>query len=396
MKVSEMRLIELEGILEGEGDFWEERLIRPIDLYPEHRAEGPSTYPARVEGGYLIRAIFLKIETDEGLIGLSGPMSEIQAFLIDRSLRPLLLGQDPLAVELLWDKMYRASVHGRKGEMMMAISVVDCGLWDLRGKWAGAPVYRLLGGPTRERIPAYASTLGYSLEPEAVRRRAQAFVQEGYGAMKWFFRHGPSEGREGMIKNLELARTVREAIGDEVDIMLDCWMSWDVPYTIAMAEEMYEYNPRWLEEPVLPDKIDCYAQIRQAVWTPIAGGEHEYTRWGIHKLLEARAVDILQPDIYWAGGITELMKICALASAYDIPVIPHGHSVPAAAHLIAAQPPNLCPLLEFLVKWNQIHQFFLKKPILPERGFVALPEAPGLGLELDEDKIRARRELKWG
>ena len=396
MRITEVRLFQVQGTLEHEGPFWEERLVRPIDLYPEHRIEGPADYPVPIaEGRYLVQSIFLEIETDEGVKGLSGPVSEIPAFLIGRALKPILMGQDPLAVELIWDKLYRHAVHGRKGEMMMAISALDCALWDLRGRWAGAPVYRLLGGPTRDRIPAYASALGYSLEPEKVRQRARKLVQQGYQATKWFFRHGPASGREGVERNLELARTLRQAVGDDVDIMLDAWMSWDVPYALHMTQRLAEYRPRWIEEPVLPDKIDCYARIRAASPIPIAGGEHEYTRWGIHSLLQAGAVDVLQPDIYWAGGITEMVKICALASVYDIPVIPHGHSVPVTAHLLAAQPPTLCPILEYLIKWNEVNQFFLKHPVRPEGGSVPLPKGPGLGLDLDERQIQDRRELRW-
>ena len=177
--------------------------------------------------------------------------------------------------------------------------------------------------------------------------------------------------------------------------MLDCWMSWDVPYTVAMAERLEDYEPRWLEEPVLPDKIESYAAIRRQVRVPISGGEHEYTRWGLKALMDAEAVDVLQPDIYWAGGITEMLKICALASTYDLPVIPHGHSTPASAHLIASQPTSVCPLLEYLVKWNEIHQFFLKTPLKPERGVVRIPDTPGLGMDLDEAKIESQRVVRW-
>jgi L-alanine-DL-glutamate epimerase-like enolase superfamily enzyme len=188
---------------------------------------------------------------------------------------------------------------------------------------------------------------------------------------------------------------VREAVGSDVDIMLDCWMSWDVPYTIKMAERLGEFNPRWLEEPVLPDKIEQYAQIRRNVKIPISGGEHEYTRWGIKALLDAQAVDVLQPDIYWAGGISEMLKICALASTYDVPVIPHGHSTPASVHLIASQPVTMCPLVEYLIKWNEIHQFFLKYQVKPVGGYITLSDRPGMGMELDEAKIQAREEVTF-
>ena len=338
-------------------------------------------------------SLFCQIETDEGVTGLAGPTTLGQAFVILRQLAPMLIGVDPLATERIWDRLYRSMVHGRKGESMMALSVVDCALWDLKGKWAGAPVYCLLGGPTRDKIPAYASTLGYSLEPELVSQRAAEFVKQGYKAMKWFFREGPTDGVEGIKKNVRMVQTVRETVGPDVDIMLDCWMSWDVPYTIQMAERLAEYHPRWLEEPVLPDKIEQYAQIRRNVKIPISGGEHEYTRWGIKALMDAEAVDVLQPDIYWAGGISEMMKICALASASDLPVIPHGHSTPASMHLIASQPVTTCPLLEYLIKWNTVHQFFLKYPVQPVDGYVTISDRPGMGMELDEAKIQERQEI---
>ena len=395
MKITGIRFMQLEGVMEHEGELWEERLIRPIDVYPEYRAQGADHTPKIAEGKYRIQSVFVELMTDEGVSGIAGPISHDQAFLIEHHLKPILMGEDPRAHEQIWDKLYRHAVHGRKGIVMMAISALDCALWDLRGKWLGVPVYRLLGGPTRDTIPAYASALGYSLESEKVRERACRIVEEGYGATKWFFRYGPMDGPEGMAKNVELVRTLRESVGEDVDLMLDCWMSWDVPYTIAMAERIAEYRPRWIEEPVLPDKIESCAAIREAIGIPVATGEHEYTRWGFRALIEARAADVLQPDLYWAGGLSEVAKICALASTYDLPVIPHGHSVPATVHLIASQPANVCPLLEYLIKWNQVHQFFFKDPIQPKGGVVALPKCPGMGMELDEGKIESQRELRW-
>jgi L-alanine-DL-glutamate epimerase-like enolase superfamily enzyme len=377
------------------GLFWEERLIRPVDVYSTYRAQGPDVLPRAEDGTYRIETFFVEIEADEGVIGIGGPIPREQAFIIDQDLRPHLIGADPLANELVWDTLYRASVHGRKGVTMMAISAVDCALWDLKGRYFDAPVYRLLGGPTRTEIPAYASALGYSIDPDRAAERAREFVRQGYTATKWFFRDGPADGPAGMVRNAQLVSALRGAVGPDVDIMLDCWMSWDVPYTVAMAERLEEYEPRWLEEPVLPDKIESYAAIRREVRVPIAGGEHEYTRWGLKMLMDAEAVDVLQPDIYWAGGITEMLKICALASTYDLPVIPHGHSTPASAHLIASQPPSLCPRLEYLVKWNEIHQFFLKSPLKPSGGVVRLPETPGIGMDLDEKRIESQRLVRW-
>jgi L-rhamnonate dehydratase len=395
MKITALRLFEVRGEMAFPGEFWEERLVRPVDIYPEHKARGAGWLPRIEEGRYEIRSVFCQIETDEGVTGLSGPASPDQVYIIRQQIAPLLIDQDPLATERIWDVAYRMMIHGRKGASMMALSVVDCALWDLKGKWAGAPVYRLLGGPTRDTIPAYASALGYALEPTLVHQRAQEMVRQGYRATKWFFRYGPTDGVEGIAKNVELVRTLREAVGSDVDIMLDCWSSWDVPYTIQMARRLEQYYPRWLEEPVLADKIEQCAEIRRNSPIPIATGEHEYTRWGLKALMDAGACDVLQPDIYWAGGISEVQKICALASAYDLPVIPHGHSVPATVHLLAAWPVTTCPWLEFLIKWNTIHQFFLKNPIVPVNGQVTLPTGPGIGMELDESKILDRREISF-
>ncbi len=396
MRITDVKLRLLSGSMPVEAEFWEERLSRPLDVYPEHKA-APGLFGDIRRGetsSYLIEAVFVQIETDEGVEGLGGPVQPSVAYIIDTELRWLLHDADPLATERLWDLMYRHAIHGRKGVTMQAISAVDCALWDLRGKAAGLPVYRLLGGPVRETFPAYASALGFSLEPERVEQRARAFVEQGYTATKWFVRHGPSDGRAGIERNLELVRTLRAALGPNVDIMLDAWSSWDVPYTIQMAERLAEYDVRWIEEPVLADKIDACAEIRARSKVPIATGEHEYTRWGLKQLMDARAADVLQPDIYWAGGISEMLKIAALASVYDLVLIPHGHSTPATAQFIAAQPPTLCPILEYLIKWNEIHQYFFRSPLRPVDGMITVPTGPGMGMELDEGKIESERELR--
>ena len=396
MHISDVKLRLLSGSMPVEGEFWEERLSRPLDVYPEHKA-APGLFGDIRRGetsSYLIEAVFVQIETDEGVEGLGGPVQPSVAYIIDTELRWLLQGADPLASERLWDLMYRHAIHGRKGVTMQAISAVDCALWDLRGKAAGLPVYRLLGGPVRETFPAYASALGFSLEPERVEQRARAFVEQGYTATKWFVRHGPSDGRAGIERNLELVRTLRATLGPNIDIMLDAWSSWDVPYTIQMAERLADYDVRWIEEPVLADKIDACAEIRARSKVPIATGEHEYTRWGLKQLMDARAADVLQPDIYWAGGISEMLKIAALASVYDLVLIPHGHSTPATAQFIAAQPPTLCPILEYLIKWNEIHQYFFRSPLRPVDGMITVPTGPGMGMELDEGKIESERELR--
>jgi L-alanine-DL-glutamate epimerase-like enolase superfamily enzyme len=393
-RIARLRLMKVFGTRPYDEPFWEERLVMPLDIYPEYRAIRAETL-AR-DTPHRASSIFVELETDDGAVGRGGPIDEDQAYLIDRQLRPLIEGSDALAHERLWDLLYRAQIHGRKGIAMMAISAVDCAIWDLKGRLTGLPVHRLLGGPTRPTIPAYASALGYSVEPDAVSRRVLEIVGLGYMATKWFFVNGPTDGRAGFAANERLVAAVRESAGPDVDIMFDAWNSWDVPYTLEFVRRVERHRVRWLEEPVMPDRIESYAAIRRESPVPISGGEHEYTRWGLHALMRSEAVDVLQPDIYWAGGITEMLKICALASAYDLPVVPHGHSTPATVHLIASQPEPLMPILEYLLKWNDVHQFFLRDRIVPVDGRVAVPEVPGLGMDLDETRIEERRELRWG
>jgi L-alanine-DL-glutamate epimerase-like enolase superfamily enzyme len=402
MKITKLRLRQVEGVLEHPDPFWESRLVRPLDIYLDSKKQSQwFPYPVPLGGGrYRLSPTFLEIETNEGVTGLSGPVGEATAFYISTQLQPVLMGADPAATELLWDKMYRLAIHGRKGDNMMAISAVDNALWDIKGKWLRQPVYRLLGGPTREKIPAYASCLGYSHDPEKLKVRVKEFQKQGYRHMKWFFQDGPGQGLEGIRRNVALARTLREASGDDVEIMLDAWNSWDVAYTVKMARLLDEYHPYWLEEPVLADKPESYAEVTRQVHACsgilVSGGEHEYTRWGFKMLMQMGAMDIYQADAGWSGGISEMLKICALASAFDTVVIPHGGPVPATVHLLFSQPPNTCPLVEYLIKWNQLDQFFYKKTIEPVNGFVTPPEGPGMGVELDESKIESEREIKYG
>lgn len=395
MKITAVRTLRLTGTLPTQGPFWEERLVRPIDIYPEYRVRddfegGTQAGPDRLA----LEQFFLRIETDAGPTGLAGPLPELVAAYAAKRLRPILLGQDPIAHERLWDQMHRIMVHGRQGDAMLAISAVDCALWDLKGNWLGQPVFRLLGGPTRETVPAYASMLGFAVRDLGrVRARATEYRDLGYTAQKWFFRHGPMSGPEGLRENVALVRTLRETLGEDADIMLDCWQSFDVNYTVALAGRIAEYRPRWLEECAMPDRIDSYARIKARTAIPLAGAEHEYTRWGFRRFIDAGALDVLQPDIYWAGGLSEVLKIAALATAHDLIVIPHGHSSPAGIHFSLAQSPVHTPYQEFLVKWNAINQHFLAHPVTPVQGAIGAPAQPGLGMALDPAKIESETEV---
>jgi L-rhamnonate dehydratase len=395
VKITAVRCTAYTGTMEHPGPFWYDRVLRPVDVYAPFAAENLPPLSRIGDRSYRMRSIFVHIETDDGQSGTGGPITDEQASIISRTLGPLLIGRDPLAIEQLWDIMYRFSVHGRKGTEMLALSAVDCALWDLKGRHFAVPVHVLLGGPVRDEIPAYASALGYSLELDRVQDTVKEMVASGYRATKWFPRHGPLDGKEGFARNVALVETLRLAAGPDVDLMLDAWMSWDVPYTLRMAERLEEYAPRWIEEPVLPDKQEAYAEITRRIGNTIAvaGGEHEYTRWGLHRLMANGAAHVYQPDTYWAGGISEMVKIAAIASLYDVQLIPHGHSVRANANLSFALSPTLVPLLEYLVKWNVVHQWFLAHPIQPLDGVITPPTEPGLGMELDDDKIESRIDL---
>ena len=200
-------------------------------------------------------------------------------------------------------------------------------------------------------------------------------------------------GPDGLRKNVALVRALREALGVDCEIMLDCWQSFDPNYTEALAERIAEFRPRWLEEVVMPDRVESYARLRERVRIPLAGAEHEYTRWGFKRFIDARALDVLQPDIYWAGGLSETLKIAALATAHDLIVIPHGHSTPAGIHFSLAQSPIHTPYQEYLVKWNAINQHFLAHPVTPRQGEVSANDQPGMGMDLDEAKIEAQEEV---
>jgi L-alanine-DL-glutamate epimerase-like enolase superfamily enzyme len=270
---------------------------------------------------------------------------------------------------------------------MMAISAVDNALWDLRGRYYNAPVYRLLGGPTRASAEAYASCLGYSLEPEAAHTRAAALKKEGFRNQKWFLAYGPGDGPAGMAKNVELVKVLREAVGNDVELMFDAFMGWDLNYAIAWAKQVEQYRPRWMEESFAPDKLESFAQLRRATSIPVASGEHIYARWEAQEYFRAGALNVIQSDPEWCGGVSELVKVCALASVYDVQVVPHGHSIHSALHVVLSQSPMTCPLVEdLLLKMTSYHHFEKNPPRLVGARF-PLPERPGFGIELDPAKV---------
>lgn len=231
--------------------------------------------------------------------------------------------------------------------------------------------------------------LGYNvLDMNLVKERALDYKSKGFTAQKWFFRYGPAKGIEGLKKNIELVKTLRETLGDDYDLMFDCWQSMDVPYILSLAEAIKKYNPKWLEECAMPDRIESYVRLKNKINIPLAGAEHHYTRWGMNQFISQGALDIIQADPHWCGGISEMMKISALCSTHDLILIPHAGAMHSGVHFSFSQSPAHTPLIEYLVKWMPIMQFFVKEPIVPNQGFINVPEKSiGLGVEIDSTKI---------
>ncbi len=338
---------------------------------------------------WLVAEIF----TDDGHVGIGNAALAPQATkrVIDLYLKPLLIGQDPWDLEFLWQHMYRKTMaFGRKGIGMAAISALDIALWDLLGKSAKQPVYRLLGGRTKTRIPVYASRL-YSVELAELAAEAQRYKDEGYKAMKLRFGWGPTDGAAGMQGNLGLVRTVRETVGDGIDVMADAYMGWTLDYAKRMLPLLEPFHLRWLEEPVIPDDVRGYAELKSQGRIPIAGGEHEFTLYGFRDLLEAGAVDYIQFDTNRVGGITQARKIAALAEAHSVPVIPHAgqmHNYHVVMASLNSPMAEYFPIVDVEVG-NELFWYLFDGEPKAKDGFVDLDEnVAGLGLTINETTLK--------
>ena len=337
--------------------------------------------------------VLVEVFTDSGHVGLGNAALSplVTKACIDTYLAPLLIGADPWDIEYLWQQMYRRTMaFGRKGVAMTAISAVDIALWDVLGKDAKQPVYRLLGGRTKDKIPVYASRL-YSMPLDQLRVEAQKYKDEGYQAMKLRFGWGPLDGAVGMQKNLELVRTVREVIGEGVDLMTDAYMGWSLDYAKRMLPLLEPFHLRWLEEPVIPDDTRGYSTLKSYGRVPIAGGEHEFTIFGFRELLEADALDYIQFDTNRVGGISQARKICALAESFQVPVVPHAGQM----HNYHVTMANLnCPISEFFPQvdvevGNELFWYIFDGEPTPTNGYIQLDDAlPGLGLTVNEESLR--------
>ena len=342
--------------------------------------------------------LVIRVHTDAGIVGVGEVDSapEVARAVIEApashaiatGLRHVLIGSDPLDVEGLWQRMYRASIYfGRRGVALHALSGIDIALWDIKGKAFGKPVSELIGAPRRQRVRAYASTLMPDTETETARRVSGLVERYGFTAVKLGW--GPL-GQDG-AHDVRLARAARQAAGDRVDILIDAGLGYGADATTAtrVAREFEQLNIFWLEEPFLPDELDAYAQLADSVDIPIAAGEEDTTVWGFRELLDRGRVDVVQPDVTRCGGITEILRIAAVADERGKACVPHawksGIIKAASLHVNAVLADAW--FQEYCVAQTPLNTQ-LTRQVFPLRdGYVDVPTAPGLGVDLDPEVL---------
>lgn len=341
-------------------------------------------------------AMIVEIVTEGGLVGWGeafGP-ARITAAVVAH-LRPLLLGQDAIACDALWERMYNSlRDHGQRGVVVEAISAVDVALWDIRGHYFRAPIHALLGGPLRTSVAAYATGLYRRRDDDHARylcEEAVGYVERGFLAVKL-------KTGFGVDHDIRMTQAVRQAIGPDVRLMVDANHAYDVADAIRYGRAVEALDIGWLEEPVVPEDIDGYVEVKRALTMPIAGGEASFGRYGFRDMLLRRCVDILQPDVAAAGGISECKKIFDMASAFGVRCNPHvwgtGITIAASLQLLAVVPevpPGLfpvAPMLEFDCTDHPIRQAVLTQPLEPKDGRMAIPDLPGLGIEIDRRALQ--------
>jgi L-rhamnonate dehydratase len=358
------------------GGHWiDDHISTPMARYPEYRQSRQSF------GINVLGTLVVEIEASDGTVGFAVTTGgEIGAFIVEKHLARFLEGQLVTDIEKMWDQMYYATLYyGRKGVVLNTISGVDLALWDLLAKVRKEPVYQLLGGPVRDELVFYATGARPDLAKEM-----------GFIGGKLPLQHGPAEGEAGLKLNIEKLADMRGRVGDDFWLMYDCWMSLDVPYATRFAQAAHEYGLKWIEECLPPDDYWGYAELRRNVprGMMVSTGEHEATRWGFRMLLEMQCCDLIQPDVGWCGGITELIKISALADAHNVMVVPHGSSV-YSYHFVVTR--HNSPFSEFLMmapKADEVVPMFtpllLDEPV-PVNGRMKVPDTPGFGVRLNPE-----------
>jgi D-galactarolactone cycloisomerase len=348
-------------------------------------------------------ALVVEIRTDEGITGWGdcyGPAA-VNKTIVDTLLKPGVIGRDPFDVEVIWEELYnKIKDYGLTGMTICSISGIDIALWDIIGKAVNKPIHKLIGGAFRTEIQAYATGLYFKdmdrLNEQAA-EEAAGYVKDGFGAVKMKI------GLGNIKKDLVRVAAVREAIGPDVLLMVDANHCFNVPQAINIGRELEQYEIAWFEEPISPEDLDGYVEVSRRLDMAIAGGENEFTKFGFRGILEKRAMDIVQPDVCAAGGITECKKIAALAQAQAIQCVPHawGTAIGLAAtmHFIASLPycpPCLVPtppMLEYEQTFNPFRDQLSTTDLTHKNGVVTVPDGPGLGIEIDTsilDKYRVR------
>lgn len=366
--------------------------------------------------------VFLRIDTDEGISGIGEATSSggggsivvgnmirfLRDATITQDFRGSLIGENPEDVDRLWHKLYRRFTGGggSGGFVTTLLSGIDIALWDIKGKAAGKPIYQLFGGPIWNEVLLYTHIRPG--DPQSAAEHAKALVAEGYTSLKTdpfqpemgqhhrnYLRGSISPA--GANNGIETIAAVREVVGPDVEILIDCHGNFNVPTAINMARRLEPYNIGWLEEPVQPDSNDALKHVKESVNVPICVGERLYTRFDFLPIFQERLAEYIMPDILWTGGISELRKIANLAEAYYIPVSPHDASGPinilAGAHTMMTVP-NFYRVELNSASLPQINKFI--HPKLDIRGgYLYMPESPGLGAELDIDYIEANLDPDW-
>ena len=365
-----------------------------------HVVSAPVERPFTSSRGWLYKqrgSCIIEIETADGVVGWGecyGPSQVARAY-IESQYAPRILGRDPFDVEVIWEDLYnRIKDYGNKGMAISALSGIDIALWDIIGKTCGKPIHKLIGGAHRTEVQSYATGLYFidmdRLIEEAV-EEAQGYVAEGFTAIKMKIGLGSPK------LDLERVRAVREAVGGEVRLMVDANHCFTVPAAIRLGRELEKLDVEWFEEPISPEDLDGYVEVTRALDMAVAGGENEFTRWGFRDIVARKAMDIVQPDVCAAGGISECRKIATLAAAHGVECVPHawGSAIGLAAtlHFLAAlpdQPPSfrpMPPLLEFEQCENPFRDLLTLEPIVQHRGVVQIPTGAGLGIEIKRDVL---------
>lgn len=309
--------------------------------------------------------------------------------------RPYLVGEDAFATERHWQTLYNQfRDQGQKGLAITALSGVDIALWDLKGRLLDEPVHRLMGGALRTDVAAYATGTyrrGSDDPLDYITEEVRGYVREGFGAVKLKIGFGVDQ-------DLELISAVRQTIGPKIGLMLDANHGFDVIEAVALGHRAARFDIGWFEEPVVPDELESYLEVKRRQPIPVAGGECEFTRWGFRDVLARRAMDIIQPDTCAAGGLSECKKIADMATAFGVRYVPHvwgtGIGLAAALQLLAVlphAPPRhtpIEPLLEFDRSEHPFRQAVLQAPLEHAGGRVRIPEGPGLGIEVDKAAVQ--------